>query len=180
MLQNEIIADLEENVSKIQSWAESLRHLEESKLKTKPSETGWSALECIDHLNRYNAFYLPIFQKAIEKAKNRTSENYKSGWIGNKMAKDMLPKDGKLKSNMKTFKSKNPSIDGVNPKALEVFIEYQSTFLQILTKTKSIDLASVRVNTTVPLVKLKLGDALRFIINHEIRHVDQAKKSTNK
>lgn len=177
MLQNEIIAELEENVSKTQSWAESLRQTDESILKTKPSEIGWSALECIDHLNRYCEFYIPVFQKAIKKAKRKTSENYKSGWLGNKMAIDMLPKDGKLKSTMKTFKSKNPTLDGVNLNTLEVFIQHQSTILQILEKTKTIDLASIRVNTTLPLLKLKLGDGLRFIINHEIRHAEQAKKA---
>lgn len=177
MYQNEIISQLQERVSEIRSYAELLKHTDESKLKTKPSETGWSALECIDHLNRYNEFYIPVFQKAIEKAKNKTSENYKAGWLGNKMAEDMLPKDGKLKSTMKTFKSKNPTLDGVDPHALEFLISYQSELLIILQKAKSIDLASTRVKTTLPLVKLKFGDALRFIINHEIRHVEQAKKA---
>ena len=177
MLQNEIIIQLHESVSKIRSWAESLKNTDESKLKIKPSETGWSVLECIDHLNRYNEFYIPIFQKAIEKAKNKNSENYKAGWLGNKMAEDMLPRDAKLKSTMNTFKSKNPTLDGVNPNALEVFIEYQSELLLVFEKAKLIDFASTRVKTTLPLIKLKLGDALRFIINHEIRHVEQAKKA---
>src|SRR5690606_16066354 len=106
MLQNEIIKDLELRITEIIQWAESLRGIDHSKLQTKPSEDGWSALECIDHLNRYSDFYLPVFSKAIDKAPLRIAENYKPGWLGNKMAVDMLPQNGKLKSTMKTFKSK--------------------------------------------------------------------------
>lgn len=177
MLQREILTELEQRVSEMRYWAESVRKTPEYLLKAKPSETGWSALECIDHLNRYSEFYIPVFQKAIEKAKNKTSENYKSGWLGNKMAEDMLPKDGKLKSTMKTFKSKDPSLDGVYANALIVFIGHQVTLIAILEKSRAIDLGSLRVETTISLLKLKLGDALRFFINHEIRHIEQAKKA---
>lgn len=177
MLQKEIIIELEERVSKIHSWAVSLTQIPDLQLRAKPSDTGWSALECIDHLNRYNQFYIPIFESGVAKSKEKTSENYKPGWLGNKMAKDMLPSGGKLKLSMKTFKSKNPSIDGIDPHALDKFIAFQTTLLSLLDHAKFIDLTDVRVSTTLPLLKLKLGDALRFVIYHEVRHVDQAQRA---
>lgn len=177
MLQNEILNDLESRITKIIDWAESFHQVQNIKLTTKPSETGWSALECIDHLNRYSEFYLPVFNKAIDKARVKTSEDYKPGWLGNKMAEDMLPQNGKLKSTMKTFKSKNPVLDGVDPKALEKFIDQQKALKEILENSKGIDLSSLRVATTIPLLKLKLGDTLRFVVFHEIRHVEQAKRA---
>ena len=177
MLQNEIIKDLESRITKIIDWAESLRQTEKSKLATKPSEAGWSALECIDHLNRYSDFYIPVFTKAIDKARIKTSEDYKAGWLGNKMAEDILPQNGKLKSTMKTFKSKNPVLDGVNPQALEIFIDQQKALKEIIGKANQIDLSSLRVATTIPLLRLKIGDALRFFIFHEVRHIEQAKRA---
>jgi len=177
MLQKEIISELVANVVEIQIWAETLRNIDESKLKKRPSDSGWSALECIDHLNRYNEFYIPTFWKGREKARKKTTEKYKAGWLGNKMANDMLPINGKLRSTMKTFKSKNPTLNGFNPNALEIFIENQRTLLQILDRATSIDIESVSVPTTISFLRLKLGDALRFVINHQIRHVVQVKRA---
>ncbi len=177
MLQNEIIKDLESRINKIIDWADSLRHTDISKLKAKPSETGWSALGCIDHLNRYSDFYLPEFTKAIDKARIKSSDNYKPGWLGNKMAVDMLPQNGKLKSTMKTFKSKNPTLDGISPNALEKFIDQQKALKEILGRAELVDLSSLRVPTTIPLLRLKLGDTLRFFVFHEVRHVEQAQRA---
>src|SRR5690606_15459443 len=153
MLQSEIIEDLELRSAEILDWAESLRNTNRTQLTIKPSEAGWSALECIDHLNRYSDFYLPAFSKAIENAHRKTSDNYRPGWLGNKMATDMLPKNGQLKSTMKTFKSKNPAIDGVNPAALEKFILFQKNIIAILHKAKSKNLGSTRVATTIPIIR---------------------------
>jgi len=180
MLQKEIINELEKRITKIRSWAESLKQKPESELRAQPAEKSWSALECIDHLNRYNDFYIPVFRRAIENSKLKTSENYKPGWLGKKLAEDMLPKDGRIKSTMKTFKSKNPSLDGIDANALEKFIAYQSDFISILQKCKSINLGGNRVSTTIPMLKLKFGDALRFVVYHQVRHVEQAQRAINK
>lgn len=180
MLQSEIIEDLELRSAEILNWAESLRKTNPARLNNKPSETGWSALECIDHLNRYSDFYLPVLSKAIEKAHRKTSDNYRPGWLGNKMAMDMLPQNGQLKSTMKTFKSKNPVIDGVDPAGLEKFILFQKDIIALLEKAKAKNLSSVRVSTTIPILRLKLGDTLRFFIFHQVRHVEQAKKAIGK
>ncbi len=177
MLQNELITDLESRISQMQNWAISLTKIDQLKLKAKPSETSWSALECLDHINRYGEFYIPIFKKALNKASKRRSSTYIPGWLGNKMANDMLPQNGKLKSTMKTFKSKNPSLDGVNSNALKIFIDQQAELLSLLEKAKALDLGSCRVKTTIPMLRLKLGDTLRFVIFHEVRHVEQAKRA---
>lgn len=179
MLQNEILKDLELQINQIIKWAESLREVDNSKLRAKPSENSWSALECIDHLNRYSEFYLPVFTKAIDKSPLKKSEKYKPGWLGNKLAQDILPQNGKLKSTMKTFKSKDPALDGVKPNALDNFIDFQMKFLVILDNAKTKNLEALRVSTTLPMIRLKLGDALRFVIFHEVRHVVQAKKALN-
>ena len=177
MTQAEILRDLEKRIREIRNWAESLKQVDTALLKSKPSETGWSALECIDHLNRYGEFYLPVFNSAIKKASPRKKEGYKPGWLGKKLALDMLPQNGKLKSTMKTFKSKDPSLDGINPEAFSIFINQQEQFLKLVEKATRIDIGSIRVKTTIPILKLKLGDALRFVIFHEVRHFEQAKKA---
>ena len=177
MLQKELIADLESRIMEMQDWAKTLSNTDPIKLKAKPSDTGWSALECLDHINRYGKFYIPIFKKALQKASERKSSLYSPGWLGNKLANDMLPQNGKLKSTMKTFKSKNPSLDGVNPNALDIFINQQVEFLSIFEKAKNLDLGSCRVNTTLPILRLKLGDTFRFVIFHQVRHVEQAKRA---
>ena len=38
------------------------------------------------------------------------------------------------------------------------------------------DLASIKIQTAIPLVKIKLGDAFRFVVGHNERHIWQAEK----
>ena len=180
MTQAELLSDLDKRLLEINNWAKNLQNVDDKILRSKPSETSWSALECLDHLNRYGDFYLPIFQEAIEKASKSKKIDFKPGWLGKKLALDMLPQNGKLKSTMNTFKSKNPSLDGVNPEALAIFINQQEQFLELIEKAAQIDLGSKRVKTTIPVLKLKLGDALRFVVFHEVRHFEQAKRAMTK
>jgi uncharacterized damage-inducible protein DinB len=80
---------------------------------------------------------------------------------------------------MKTFKSKDPQRTGeAQSNAIEIFILNQQRFLELVKQSKSINLTK-RVKTTLALIKFKLGDALRFVIYHEVRHVGQAQKAAS-
>jgi len=167
------LAEQEEKVIQILQEAKSLKSLEGQTLQAKPDTDSWSVLECLEHMNRYSEFYLKEFKKHVSTSKSSESKVFSSGWLGKKSADLMRPKKGEIGFKMNTFKSKNPSIDhNVDPSALDQFIEDQKEFLEILDKLKNTDL-NTRVKITLPLLKFKLGDALAFHINHELRHMVQ-------
>lgn len=148
--------------------------LPEEKLQFKSSIKSWSIVECVEHLNLYAVFYNREIAKCIKSSTHKLDTTFKSGFLGNKFANDMLPKQGMKKMN--TFKSKNPIHSKLNAqKVLTNFITHQETLLDILALAKDSNLTKIKTATTLPLLKLRLGDTFRFVINHNERHIAQAK-----
>lgn|SRR5690606_538163 len=152
--------------------AKLLRTQDPALLTWRSNTTSWNILECLEHLNRYGDFYLPQFEEKIEKSKKKSDPIFKSGFLGNYFANSMLPK-GKL-NKMKTFKDKDPIHVRMDETVITTFIEQQQRLLKILEAANQVSLNSVKISTSIStLIKLKLGDAFRFYINHMVRHAKQ-------
>ncbi len=176
-----VLDELKGRVEQLIKKAENLSALDQTTLQSRPSEGAWNALECLEHLNRYSDFYIASLTRSIGTAKHSSVASYKPTWFGNKCAVDMLPADsGALKSKMKTFKSKNPSLDGFGSKVIGKFIGQQKEALQIIKSARAVSLDQTKSKTTLPLISFKLGDALRFYVYHEVRHMIQAEKAIEK
>lgn len=175
----ELLSELSKLVSSHIEFTKHLKTLSDEELQKKTSPKSWSALECIEHLNLYAAFYNPEITKRLKNAHNDKSGNFKSGFLGNKFAMEMLPKDNM--KTMNTFKSKNPIYSKLSKdKVLNNFIIYQEEFLDLLEISKHKNLTKIKTAITLPLLKFRLGDTLRFVIYHNQRHIEQAKKSLTK
>lgn len=175
----ETLDELELRLNQLIEKAKALADLPKSALTNNPNPDAWNALESIDHINRYSTFYIPAFKNAIAKSKHGLEPNYKPTWLGNKSAMDMLPIEDKLPRTMKTFKSKNPSLDGIGNDVIKQFVKDQTEYLTIIQSARKVSLDKTLCKTTLPLIKFKLGDALRFVIYHEVRHMLQAEKATS-
>ena len=151
----------------------SLKSIPDEKLQFKIKDDSWSVLECLEHLNLYGNFYLPEIDKRIKASNLSFDDVFKSGFLGNKFANDMLPKENM--KTMNTFKSKNPIHSNLNKeKVLNIFIKQQVQILDLLEIAKTKNLTKIKTSITLPLLKFRLGDTFRFVINHNIRHVAQA------
>ena len=160
------------------NYVKKLVEIPENYLQHKPNPESWSVLECLEHLNRYATFYNAEIYKRIHASSLPNSETFKSGYLGNKFANDMLPKEGFKK--MKTFKSKNPNSSELDKdEVLLTFIKFQENLLKLLEVSFSKNINKVKTNTTIPFLKFKLGDTFRFVIYHNERHINQAKKILN-
>jgi hypothetical protein len=137
---------------------------------------GWSIAQCLDHLNRYGNFYLPHIKSAMEKQQHPAArEVFKSGWFGNHFINMMDPKTGKRYKALKEFM---PSQELRAHEIVAEFIHQQEMVLNYLDKAVKTDLSTGKVPVSfIPLLKLKLGDAFRFLIIHNERHVLQAKRN---
>lgn len=145
-----------------------------NKLNFKINQKKWSALECIEHLNYYGTYYIPEIKNRISKAKHVKSKKFKTGMLGNYFAKSMMPKD--TLNKMSTLKATNPTGKPLDKQVLDVFIDQQNELLTLLALAKEVDLTKTKTSISISKwIKLRLGDTLRVVIYHNLRHVNQAK-----
>jgi len=167
-----LISELIETTRQNLNFAETLKTKSNGQLNWKENRESWSILECLEHLNLYGDFYLPEIEKTIDNAKSKGELVFKSGIIGNYFAESMLPK-AKL-NKMKTFKDKNPLNSLLDRDTINRFINQQIKMLDLLDKAQTVSLNKEKTPITLTkLIKLKLGDTFRFVINHNIRHIQQ-------
>ncbi len=155
-----------------------------SRFARKPSADGWSANECLQHLNSYGRYYLPAIERGLAQQQNpsQTAEKFSPGWLGNYFTKLMKPAaEGKLSTKMKSPENHSPKTIMESHEVLAGFIDQQEKLLQLLLKAKQTDLNKRSVGISIaPIIKLKLGDVFMFLIAHLDRHVQQAERALAK
>lgn len=169
-LLNELFVQTEAN----RDFVITLKSLNDETLNKRLHENSWSILECLQHLNLYGNYYLKeIFDKMMIDV-STPNEYFNSGFLGNYFAQSMLPKQKPNK--MKTFKSMNPIHSNLDRSVIDIFIDHQNTLLTLLEKAKNKNIEKIKTNISLTkLIKLRLGDTFRFLINHNIRHIQQMK-----
>ncbi|MBD81295.1 MAG: hypothetical protein CL840_20425 [Crocinitomicaceae bacterium] len=170
---------LDEMISQTRGFietADGYKQMSEKELNYRELADSWSVLECLEHLNLYGDFYLGELEKRIVGSKHEAVEYFKSTWFGNRTALSMLPKEGKKLNTMNTFKDKNPVHSNLSVTTIDRFIKQQKMMIQLLEKAKGVNLTKIRTDITLPILKFRLGDTLRFVINHNMRHMAQAEK----
>ena len=175
---NTLMDDLRAMTLKIIDQFEGLKSKDVKRLNAKTNAESWSALECLEHLNRYGRFYIPELQTRIRSAKKSNNAVFNSGWLGNYFAKSMIPSEQMKK--MKTFKSMNPMGSKLDKSVLEEFIAQQYQIIEILEKARDIDISKTKTSISISkLIKLSLGDTLRVVIYHNERHMLQALRAAS-
>ena len=173
---NLLLDDITHQLEQYIAEAEALKALPLTHLNWRATETAWSALECLEHLSLYADFYVPEIKKSIANTTHRQpTAVFTAGWLGNYFAKSMLPKE-KL-NKMKTFKDKNPLGSQLGYHTIDRFIALHRQLLQLLQAAKKVDINKTKTGISITkLLRLRLGDTFRFVVNHVYRHMVQAKK----
>ncbi|QNH62132.1 DinB family protein [Hymenobacter sediminicola] len=163
---------LRTNVRSIQTLVETeLLPLPEALLNGKPAPERWSALECVEHLNRYCRYYNPALARALRHpAAARAEVQY--SWLGRKSLDMVRP--GSRKQH-KTVKHMNPAGSLLTVAVLQEFLQHQKQLAALLQQAATADLNRKAVPVEFfRLLKLRTGEALEFVVLHEQRHVQQA------
>ncbi len=173
--QAELLNELKREVSGMIHKTEEIAQLPESSLNFRIETKKWNLLEIYAHLNLYSNFYLPEIEKSISSSRSKSTGDFKAGFLGNYFAKSMLPDAVKGISNpIKTFKDKDTYGATINQEILLKFIEQQKALLVMIEKCYSLNLNKAKTGISISKwMRLKLGDTLRFYVNHEIRHFYQ-------
>jgi hypothetical protein len=142
----------------------------------RPPDGGWSAAECLDHLNATARVYLPVLTEAMEEARA-------SGKIGR--ATDGRTLQGRIIARMQeppvrflkstTFEELRPSRD-LDPEAvLEEFEVLYEELIVRINESASLDRKRIRIRSVLsPRLKLSLADWFAFLAAHARRHLWQA------
>jgi len=151
-------------------------------LNTQPSEKSWSAMQCIEHLNAYFRYYIPVIRGKITNSRFVTPNDYfTSSPLGRAVYRSA--KLGKVKNVKRHLKSPkdynplvNPSLSAEN--AIEEYLKHNADFIDLIQEAGKIDMRKTKVPLSLrPVAKLNIGDALLFLAYHNERHVYQAKNA---
>ena len=157
----------------IQFAIQTLQNLNEQTLLRKSANGGWSIAQCLWHLNSYGDFYHPEIEKGLSTAVG-SKALFKSSWIGSRFTQMMQPGKGKYKA----FKTHVPPEELNVHEVVAIFIQQQEQLLKLLRKASDKDLNRVKVPISISRwIKLNLGDVFSFLITHNERHLQQAKRN---
>lgn len=173
-LAQQIIADLKVQTQEMNEKVNQFQQLPNEILNQNPAPDKWSVLECIAHINLYSDFYVAEFENRITHSSHPAEQYHSSTWLGRMSFENMLPKNGKAPKPMNTFKKMNPIYSEVDSLEINKFIKQQKHFLNLLDMAEKVSLSKTKCNITLPLLKLNLGDTLKFYTYHNMRHIWQA------
>ncbi|MBB1138967.1 DinB family protein [Myroides sp. WP-1] len=170
---NTLLSNLLELTHQIKKEVEELQELSDLSLQLRPRPASWSIVECIEHLNRYGHFYLPEITIKMSTSKYQTSSpTFNSGFLGNYLAKRMLPK-AKL-NKMKASKAMNPSSSALDRGVLTVFIQQLTSLISLLEQAETVNLNRIKTSVArYKWIKLRLGDTFKLLVFHNLRHMVQ-------
>ncbi len=179
-LQSEkLIADLITDVKIILECAEFFKQHKTS-LLLQPAPGKWSIAQVLEHLNTYGRHYLQEINQQVSINNDMQQQAwFNPGILGDYFTNAIKPKSVfEVKNKMKTSKSHAPENNLQVDIVLAEFIDQQHKLLLLLEESRQRDLNTIRIPITITkLIKLKLGDAFRFIIAHEQRHMIQARNA---
>ncbi|UHG89159.1 DinB family protein [Spirosoma oryzicola] len=177
-----LIDQLQKDVMIIRQLADQhFAPLSEAQLLERPGPAEWSVAQCLEHLNTYGSYYLPLLEQAIlqgEQSGSGARAFFRSGWLGNYFATSMRPgADGRIRLKAKAVKSHTPNDQPNAQNVRREFLRQQAQLESLLDRAKAVDLEGSRIPISIARwIKLSLGDTFRFLIAHEQRHVLQAQR----
>ena len=154
-------------------------HLNDQQKNWRKDSESWSINEVFAHLNEFAHYYHQAFTSKIERTRfNEPKDVFISSPLGRSAWKSM--KLGNLKNIKRKFKAQriyNPLIHSelVTGKDAVTFESNQIELLKIIDKAELVNLRKVKVPISISkIVRLRLGDALLFVVYHNERHMQQA------
>jgi len=161
-----------------------VKDLKEEQILWRPSEGTWNVQEILAHMNEFARFYHPTFTKKIEVTRfTSTKEAFISSPLGKSAWKSMkLGRVNNVKRKFKAAKGNNPlnhpSI--IFGDELDRFVKHQNRLLEIIEEASKVNMRRVKIPISISkIIRLRLGDALLFVVYHNERHVQQISNLTN-
>lgn len=159
------------------AFQDAFSGLSGEQLNWKPNDATWSIAQNIDHLITINASYFPLVASLRAGTLSLPWWSRWKGatkWMGNMIYNSVAP-DRKRK--MKTFPIWEPSRSELPSDILDRFEQHQQAFAQFMLECQDL----VEQNAVIPSpanskIVYPLSKAFEIIVQHEIRHLEQARE----
>lgn len=174
-----IATDLQTRLKTVlETVAREFATLTDEELRWKPAPDRWSMVECLQHLNLAERFYIRNIQHKVDALglvqTNPVDQPVISDWVGKAMLFAVDP-TVKIKLPAPGIIRPRPAADLVPTDVLGQFVELQTLLLSLLDKAVYLDWNQEKVMTLFGnWLKIRLGDALKMLIAHTERHMNQA------
>ena len=160
---------------------ENFVSLTSEQLHWQANDKSWSIAQCLEHLNAYYRYYIPVFKGKIANTRfNEPIDYFTSSPMGVAVYRSVkLGKLYNVKRLLKSRKEYNPLVNSSlkSEKVIQDYLNFQEEFAEVLKESEKIDLRKTKCPLSLrPVVKLNLGDALTFMAYHNERHIFQAKR----
>lgn len=149
----------------------------EEKWAARPAEGGWSAQECIAHLNLTSRSYLPLLDEALARPgqSRGTPARMRRDLVGWLIWKSVAP-GAKMKA--KTAPQFVPHSDEPVTRVLADFRDLQGELLERLRASDGRPLHRIRVASPFSdRVRYSLFSGFSILATHEHRHIAQAERA---
>ena len=152
--------------------------LSEVQLNWKPSAEQWSIAQCLEHLavatKGFDKYFAEVLKRAAGKSPITNPPPYKPTMMGGWLARHVAPESPRKLRAPRLFRPADASaIQG----SLQMFLDQQQRFIDVVRKSAGIDYNKTRVRSPVtPLVRYSLADAFVITVLHAQRHLAQARR----
>jgi len=150
-------------------------------LNRRPAGGGWSAAECLAHLNATTEKYAPCIANAVDQARRRAwlaHKSFRPGWFERFFLGSIEP------GNKRKFKA--PAVFQPPPGLTISTIEQEwrathSRMFELMNCSDELDLKRPKVTSPATrFLRLSLGASFALVATHDRRHILQAKHAIEK
>lgn len=149
----------------------------------RPAPDRWSVAHCLAHLARTNTLYREALSAAFDgeetghgaggPAPQDPGRQLRGSWFGRIFAGMVGPEPAFKVTTPRIFR---PPPETVESGALEAFLEEQRAWRALAGRARALSLDRVRVTSPASRwVRLRASDVFAVVVNHELRHLDQAR-----
>ncbi|ADB37791.1 DinB family protein [Spirosoma linguale] len=152
--------------------------LSDEQLRWKPAPDKWSIIECLQHLNLAERFYIRNLQHKVDKLgfiqSVPTDQTLESDLVG-KALRYIVDPQSKLKFPAPGMIRPRTAAELQPADVIGQFLDLQTLLLGMLDKAVFLDWNQEKLMTIFGnWLKIKLGDAVRMLVAHTERHLNQA------
>ena len=179
-------APLRESVVAMRSTVDHARRLveplDDAQANWRPAPEQWSIAECLAHLNRTAALYVPILEKAIARGRNLSLHGAppfrKGPWGGRLIVAGLGPNPPLGMRRLKApgaFRPRKKTYRGHD--VLGDYIALNETLMNLAREADGLALDRLRFGSPISgLVRMDAAQAFRIMELHQPRHLAQAQR----
>ncbi|HEY4108583.1 DinB family protein [Puia sp.] len=173
-----LVAELLDRTELLKASTKPFLRLTDEQLISRPAPGKWCIAEVYSHLNLSMDQHIRKILSRIALAPDHPVDKYRSGWLGDWLYERIMPRPDGSVFKLKALPAHSPEAGTLDAREeLEAFQRHCDALDDILRHVSTKDLRRIRIPFSLNgLIRLRLGDLLRFLVAHSERHLLQAQR----